>query len=51
MRLRHENREQLMGSGFTVWLTGLSGAGMPTIAHQLERELQARASAAGGAAS
>jgi adenylylsulfate kinase len=31
-----------MAQGFTVWLTGLSGAGKSTIAHHLERELQAR---------
>jgi adenylyl-sulfate kinase len=42
MRLRHEDMELWMGSGFTVWLTGLSGAGKTTIAHQLERELQAQ---------
>lgn len=28
--------------GFTVWFTGLSGAGKSTIAHILERELRAR---------
>ena len=28
--------------GFTVWFTGLSGAGKTTIAHQLERVLQKR---------
>src|SRR5690242_12702938 len=27
--------------GFTVWLTGLSGAGKSTIAYQLERALRA----------
>src|SRR5689334_11611221 len=31
-----------MARGFTVWMTGLSGAGKTTIAHQLERELEAR---------
>ena len=31
-----------MARGFTVWLTGLSGAGKSTIADQLERELRAR---------
>ena len=31
-----------MAQGFTVWLTGLSGAGKSTIALHLERELQAR---------
>ena len=31
-----------MPRGFTVWLTGLSGAGKSTIALQLERELGAR---------
>jgi adenylyl-sulfate kinase len=31
-----------MAKGFTVWLTGLSGAGKTTIAHQLEQELVAR---------
>ena len=31
-----------MASGFTVWLTGLSGAGKTTIATQLAKELRAR---------
>jgi len=31
-----------MGSGYTVWLTGLSGAGKTTIARRLEDELLAR---------
>ncbi|HEY7832502.1 MAG TPA: adenylyl-sulfate kinase [Ktedonobacterales bacterium] len=31
-----------MSKGFTVWLTGLSGAGKSTIAQRLERELRAR---------
>jgi adenylylsulfate kinase len=31
-----------MPKGFTVWMTGLSGAGKSTIAQQLERELVAR---------
>lgn len=31
-----------MDRGFTVWLTGLSGAGKTTIARQLERDLRAR---------
>lgn len=31
-----------MQSGFTVWLTGLSGAGKTTIARRLEAELRAR---------
>ena len=31
-----------MAQGFTVWLTGLSGAGKTTIAHRLEAELRAR---------
>jgi adenylyl-sulfate kinase len=31
-----------MSSGFTVWLTGLSGAGKTTLAGRLERELLAR---------
>ncbi len=30
------------GPGFTVWFTGLSGAGKTTIAHQLERVLRER---------
>ena len=32
----------LMSQGFTLWLTGLSGAGKTTIAVALERELQVR---------
>ncbi len=31
-----------MAQGFTVWLTGLSGAGKSTIAQRLAQELQAR---------
>lgn len=31
-----------MARGFTVWLTGLSGAGKTTIAHRLEAELRDR---------
>ena len=31
-----------VGEGFTVWLTGLSGAGKTTIARRLERELRTR---------
>ena len=31
-----------MAQGFTVWLTGLSGAGKSTIAQELERRLRAR---------
>ncbi len=31
-----------MATGFTVWLTGLSGAGKSTIAAELARQLQAR---------
>lgn len=31
-----------MSRGFTVWLTGLSGAGKSTIAAELERQLRAR---------
>ncbi|HXP92519.1 MAG TPA: adenylyl-sulfate kinase [Candidatus Binatia bacterium] len=31
-----------MGSGFTIWLTGLSGAGKSTIARRLAEELEAR---------
>lgn len=31
-----------MARGFTLWMTGLSGAGKTTIAHRLEGELQAR---------
>jgi adenylyl-sulfate kinase len=36
LALTHHNE------GFTVWLTGLSGAGKTTIALELERELRAR---------
>lgn len=32
-----------MKQGFTIWLTGLSGAGKSTIAQRLDAELQARA--------
>jgi adenylylsulfate kinase len=32
--------EQSLETGFTVWLTGLSGAGKSTIAERLERELR-----------
>lgn len=32
--------EQRLETGFTVWLTGLSGAGKSTIAGRLERELR-----------
>ena len=31
-----------MARGFTVWMTGLSGAGKTTIAHQLVEKMQAR---------
>jgi len=31
-----------MGNGFTIWLTGLSGAGKSTIAQRLDEELEAR---------
>ncbi|HZS88991.1 MAG TPA: adenylyl-sulfate kinase [Chloroflexota bacterium] len=31
-----------MAQGFTVWMTGMSGAGKSTIAAQLTRELEAR---------
>jgi adenylylsulfate kinase len=31
----------MASKGFTVWLTGLSGAGKSTIAHELERALRA----------
>ena len=31
-----------MGKGFTVWMTGLSGAGKTTIAQRLQLELEAR---------
>jgi adenylyl-sulfate kinase len=34
--------KELMAQGFTLWLTGLSGAGKTTVAVALERELQAR---------
>jgi adenylylsulfate kinase len=30
--------------GFTLWFTGLSGAGKTTISHQLEKELRSRGS-------
>lgn len=36
------NGDIYMTQGFTLWLTGLSGAGKTTIAVGLERELQAR---------
>lgn len=31
-----------MSKGFTLWFTGLSGAGKTTLAHAVERELRAR---------
>jgi adenylyl-sulfate kinase len=34
-------KENYMARGFTVWLTGLSGAGKTTIAYRLERKLRA----------
>src|SRR5438067_3322528 len=36
------NEEATMSAGFTIWLTGLSGAGKSTIARALETALQAR---------
>jgi adenylyl-sulfate kinase len=36
------DKEESMTRGFTVWMTGLSGAGKTTITHLLERELRAR---------
>jgi len=42
-RVRSQERMKLgMARGFTVWLTGLSGAGKSTIAQQLEPVLQER---------
>src|SRR5260221_10137462 len=43
-RIREDKDEtmQQATTGFTVWLTGLSGAGKTTIAGRLERELRAR---------
>jgi adenylyl-sulfate kinase len=35
-------KDLLLEKGFTVWLTGLSGAGKSTIAHRLAMELQHR---------
>src|SRR5215510_1373827 len=37
-----ENKDIVTRNGFTLWLTGLSGAGKTTIALELERELRAR---------
>jgi adenylyl-sulfate kinase len=36
------DKEESMPRGFTVWMTGLSGAGKTTITQLLERELRAR---------
>jgi adenylylsulfate kinase len=38
--IRREDREKLLGQkGCVVWLTGLSGSGKSTVAHEVEREL------------
>jgi adenylyl-sulfate kinase len=39
---REHRKRWCMSSGFTVWLTGLSGAGKSTIAERLREELEAR---------
>jgi adenylylsulfate kinase len=38
----HPESERTRGGGFTIWFTGLSGAGKTTIAHLIGPELDAR---------
>ncbi len=38
----HPESDRTRGGGFTVWFTGLSGAGKTTIAHMIGQELEAR---------
>jgi adenylylsulfate kinase len=38
----HPESEKVAGGGFTLWFTGLSGAGKTTIAHLVGPELEAR---------
>ena len=38
----HPESDRTRGGGFTVWFTGLSGAGKTTIAHMLGQELEER---------
>jgi adenylylsulfate kinase len=38
----HPESEKIAGGGFTLWFTGLSGAGKTTIAHLVGPELEAR---------
>jgi adenylylsulfate kinase len=38
----HPESDRKRGGGFTVWFTGLSGAGKTTIAHMVGQELEAR---------
>ncbi|MDO8140250.1 MAG: adenylyl-sulfate kinase [Candidatus Brocadiales bacterium] len=41
MKIQMQNEEcKLKNKGFTIWLTGLSGAGKTTISHLLERKLK-----------
>jgi adenylylsulfate kinase len=40
--VEHPESERVAGGGFTLWFTGLSGAGKTTIAHLVGPELDAR---------
>jgi adenylyl-sulfate kinase len=40
--VEHPDSDKVAGGGFTLWFTGLSGAGKTTIAHLVGPELEAR---------
>lgn len=40
--VKHPESDRVAGGGFTLWFTGLSGAGKTTIAHLVGPELEAR---------